>query len=34
MSVFLPFGAVVVRSSLHDLDILELEACAGSLGNE
>jgi hypothetical protein len=34
MGIFLAFGAVVMRSSLDDLDILELEACAGSLGNE
>lgn len=34
MGVFLPFGAVVMRSSLNNLDILELEACAGSLGDE
>jgi hypothetical protein len=34
MGIFLPLCAVVVRSALDDLDILELEACAGRLGDE
>lgn len=34
MSVFLPFGAVVVRSALDNLDIFKLKARAGSLRDE
>jgi hypothetical protein len=34
MGIFFPLSAVVVRSPLHHLDILELEARAGRLRDE